>query len=342
MKSRVRALAGAVIGLLVVTTLGQQSWGEVEEITVVHSGGKFGESMQACCEKPFTEKTGIKVISETPGGFGKLRAMVESGSVHAVLYDLSGTGVEQARALNLIEPLDWEAIAPEGIYPEAKLPDAFGVQYYSTIMSWRSDVKAPSNWQEFWDTEKFPGKRTLPNYPYHILAIALLADGVPADQLYPLDLDRAFASLNKIKDHVSVWWEAGAQPVQLLKDNEVQYAVVWSGRAVGEPDLGYTYNEGILNLSYFVVPRGADQEQKAAAMKLLHELTVAKNQAVAASIISYTGTNPALDALLPQDRLHEFPTSAQNKAVQSLADLKWWFDNAEEVEKRWAEFKLSQ
>lgn len=332
----------AAAALLMLVASSSFASAQVTEITIVHSGGKFGESMEACCVKPFTERTGVRVVAETPGGFGKLRAMVEAGNVYASLYDLSGTGVEQARALDLIEPLDWDAINPQGIYDEARLPDAFGVQYYSTIMAWRSDAKAPTTWRDFWNTEDFPGQRALPNYPYHILQIALLADGVPADELYPLDLDRAFASLERIKDHVSVWWEAGAQPTQLLKDNEVQYAVAWSGRVAGEFGLSYSFNEGVLNLSYFVVPRGINPAEKAAAMELLHELSVAENQALAATIISYTGSNPALDPLLPQDRLHEFPTSAQNKAVQNLPDLQWWYENADEVEKRWLEFRLGQ
>ena len=44
--------------------------------------------------------------------------------------------------------------------------------------------------------------------------------------------------LNEIKKDVSVWWKAGAQPPQLLKDNEVQYAISWSGRVVGDPAFG--------------------------------------------------------------------------------------------------------
>ena len=69
-----------------------------------------------------------------------------------------------------------------------------------------------------------------------------------------------------------MWWQAGAQPIQLMKDNEVQFAAVWSGRAVGEPGISYTYREGVLNLSYFVVPKGANPAEKAAAMKLAGEI----------------------------------------------------------------------
>ncbi|MGO4843700.1 extracellular solute-binding protein, partial [Rhizobiaceae sp. 2RAB30] len=80
------------------------------------------------------------------------------------------------------------------------------------------------------------------------------ADGVEEEKLYPLDLDRAFAKLEQIKDHVSVWWQAGAQPPQLLKDNEVQYAVSWSGRVTSAPDVEYTFNEGQLDQAFYAVP----------------------------------------------------------------------------------------
>lgn len=197
-----------------------------------------------------------------------------------------------------------------------------------------------SSWAEFWDVEKFPGKRALPNYPTYTLPIALLADGVKPEDLYPLDLDRAFASLEKIKGHVSVWWDAGAQPPQLLKDNEVQYAVAWSGRVAGQEGIGYTFRNALLDLAFFTVPRGASAEQKAAAFKIMHEMTVPQNQAAAAKVISYTGNSPDLEPLLPQDRLDEFPTTQANKEVQILPEPKWWFENADLVEERWQEFKL--
>ena len=120
--------------------------------------------------------------------------------------------MEQAKALDLVEPLDWDAIGPEPMFEEAKGEYGYGYQYYSTIMAWREDAKAPQSWQDFWDVANFPGKQALPDYPTYILPMALLADGVPVAELYPLDLDRAFASLEKIKDQVAVWWQAGAQP----------------------------------------------------------------------------------------------------------------------------------
>jgi putative spermidine/putrescine transport system substrate-binding protein len=312
----------------------------ITELRMTEAGGPSGESIEKGYLAPFTEKSGITVVRENPSGLGKLRAMVEAGNVTSVLLELSSPELEQAKALDLVEPLDWNAIAPEPMFEEAKDEYGYGYQYYSTIMAWRADAKAPQSWQDFWDVEAFPGKRALPDYAAYILPMALLADGVAVEELYPLDLDRAFASLEKIKDHVAVWWQAGAQPPQLLQDNEVQYAASWSGRVAGQEGIDYTFKDGQLDIAFFVVPKGADPNQKAAAMGIFHEMSVPENQAVAADVVSYTGNSPELEPLLPQDRIDEFPTVAANKDVQFLSDAEWWFENAEEVETRWQEFKL--
>jgi len=313
---------------------------EVKEVRVIMSGGGSAESVEVGYGKPFTEKTGVKVTIESPTNLGKLRAMVGSGNITASLIELTGPLLEQARAFDLIEPLDWDAIDPDPIFDEARQPDALGFQYYSMILVQNKDAKPVTSWQDFWNVKDFPGTRSLPDRAVYTLQIALLADGVEPENLFPLDIDRAFESLEKIKDHISVWWSTPAQAAQLLNDGEVEYTVAFSGRVTSLENTTYSFNQGLLGLSYFTVPRGADPAEKAMAMKLLHEMTVAKNQAVAAEIISYTGASTELEALLPQDRLGEYPTTSANKLVQSLADDKWFFENAELVERRWQEFKL--
>ena len=87
------------------------------------------------------------------------------------------------------------------------------------------------------------------------------------------------------------------------------------------------------------MPKGADANQKALANGIFYEMSVPENQAVAADVVSTRATARARP-LLPKDRIDEFPTTAANKEVQFLSNAKWWFENAEEVETRWQEFKL--
>lgn len=336
------ALKGLVRGavLTAVAMSSSLAFAQVKEFRILESGGPSGESIEKAYIKPFNERTGIKVTRESPTSLGKLQAMVQSGNVSSVLVELGSTNLFMARALDLVEPLDWDKIQPAAMFEEAKLPDGFGYQYFSTIMAWQKDAPRLESWADFWNAEKFPGKRALPDYPGYTLPLALLADGVKPEELYPLDVERAFKSLDKLKDHVAVWWRAGAQSPQLLEDGEVTYAAAWSGRIIGNPKLEYTYRQGLLQVSYFAVPKGADPASKEAAMGLLHEMSKPENQATAAQVVPYTGASPEIEGKIAPDELDQYPTSPTNKALQVLADPSWTAENAREIERRWQEFKL--
>jgi putative spermidine/putrescine transport system substrate-binding protein len=312
-------------------------------LRILEAGGPSGDYMEAGFVKPFTEKTGIEVVRESPTSLGKLQAMVESGQHTYDLVEVSSANLFQAKASGIIEKLNWDLINPDPLNEEGKHEYGMGYQYYSTIMAWNPDAtsgKELTSWADFWDTEKFPGKRALPDYASFALPIALLADGVPKDKLYPLDIDRAFKSLEKIKKDVSIWWQSGSQPLQLLKDGEVDYSAAWSGRIVeNEDNINYTFNEGLLDLSYLVVPKGAEHIDEISAF--LHEMTIAENQANAVKVLPYTGPSKELTPLLPKDRLEAFPSSDVNYSKQSLTDSQWWAEHGKEVEEKWELFKLN-
>ena len=131
------------------------------------------------------------------------------------------------------------------------------------------------------------------NHPIDNLEFALIADGVPKDKLYPLDLDRAFRKLDQIKPHVTAWWTTGAQPAQLLLDKEVVLATGWNGRFYdlikkGAP-IEIEWNEGALKQGSFVIPRGAKHQYW--ANKFLAEMAIPQQQAIYASEMGYPGLN---------------------------------------------------
>ena len=117
--------------------------------------------------------------------------------------------------------------------------------------------------------------------------------------------------------------------------------LVWSALVVGATAFGFNFARGNSDLSCTAIVKGAKPEDKAAAYKLFHEMSLPENQAKAAEVISYTGPSPELDALLPKDKLWQFPTSKQNKAVQYFENAEWWAENGEAVNKKWEAFKLS-
>src|SRR3546814_19993340 len=73
--------------------------------------------------------------------------------------------------------------------------------------------------------------------PKYSLEFALMADGVPADQVYPTlrtprGVDRAFRKLDEIKPNV-VWWSSISQVPDLLGSREVVMSVTSPGRQPG-------------------------------------------------------------------------------------------------------------
>jgi putative spermidine/putrescine transport system substrate-binding protein len=310
-----------------------------KELHVTHAGGQWGDAVTECVDKKMPEKYGFKVIVESPGGLAKLRAMVESGTITSTAWDAESGEVAQEVALGLIEPLDWAKINPYPMFEEAKQESAIGTNYYSTVMAWRSDAKALSNWVEFFDTKNFPGKRALPKYASFVLPFAILGDGVPADKLFPLDLERAYKTLNRIKAD-TIWWEAGAQPPQLLQDNEAQYVISWSGRVVGKeasPFRSRTACSIRPGLSSRRVPIPARRKRRGRGCASRRMPSAGLHCPV------YLVHRPSLISTpLPPDKLDQFPTTSANKKVQWFTNAQWWYENAESVQKQWEEFLLTQ
>lgn len=329
-----RILAAGSVALLAALSAGHAS--EPTEIRIIESGGTSGESIEIAYGRPFTEVTGVKLVREQPPSLGKLKAMVKSGNVTADLMELSGPGVETARAQGLLDDLDWDLIDPEEMSPEARLPYAFGYQYFALFLASMPDAKPVNSWQEFWDTERQPGRRAIPAYARYALPLALLADGVAPGELYPLDIDRALASIDKIKDDL-ILWEAASQTPQLLTSKEAVYVATWDN--VFEED-GFFVNfaPGIWDVAYFVMPKGAPNREL--AMKLLHEMSKVENQARAAEVVPVAGPSPTImDHIAPAIRA-KLTTSPELRKTQASSDRMWWAEHGEEAERRWSEYTL--
>jgi putative spermidine/putrescine transport system substrate-binding protein len=341
MTKRTGKIAFAVAASLAVLALAGQAKA-AGELHVMNSGGEYGDALDKCVNEPLLADEGIKVITESPGGFAKLQAQAKSGVITNTTTDGSTGDVYRMVALDLIEPIDWEKLNPEPMFDEAKNDYGFGAQYYSTIMAWRSDAKAPSNWVEFFDIENFPGRRALPDYPEFVLAFAAMGDGMTPEEIEKgIDLDRAFKTLERVKGD-TIWWQSGAQPAQLLKDNEAQYAIAWSGRVIDQEGVEHSWNDGMLDISWWVVAKGISDEDRDMLYKWMAAQSNAEKQACLVEVIPYPGPSPDLASLVSDDLAKNFPTYPANKDVQWLMNGQWWYDNAAEVEKRWNDFKLNQ
>ena len=314
-----------------------------DQVSFAGYGGEPQKVQAKAFFEPANKALGVTVLQDSHGGYAKIKAQVLSGSPS---FDLVALGcAEGARAAKegLLEPLDYALIPnAKDIDPRLRSEHTVGEWTFSTVLAWNTKtVKTPpKTWAEFWDVKKFPGKRALGSNARQMLEIALLADGVAPDKLYPLDVERAFKKLEEIKPHLALWWSSGAQSVQLLTDGEIDMEAIWNGRAQAAIDAGataaYTYNEGIYDVECFMVLKGA--KNKVNAMKIINVMLDAKNQATAASLIDYGPVNPkAYDTgIIPADRLKRLPSAPDNLKQQALLDASWYASaDADKAFARW-------
>jgi putative spermidine/putrescine transport system substrate-binding protein len=330
-------------------TEGSGGKGKQETLVVVDWGGAVTDARKDTIFKPFEEKFNVKIEVESPTDYGKLKAMVEGGNVTWDVVNVDTFWAEQAGQQGLLEPIDYDIVSKENIIPEMVNKYSVGAEMYSSVIAYSTDQFSegnhPQTWQDFWDTEKFPGARGLYNDPLETLEIALLADGVKPEELYPLDVDRAFKSLDKLKAKTEiVWWDAGAQPVELLSNGTVTVSTAWNGRITeakkeGTP-VDLHYNQATLSSESWAVPKGT--KNKELAMKFINFAASAEVQAAFSKTIDYSPVNEKAIEMLPEDVQKRLGQSPEMAKTQVVVDPQYWAEHYEELSQRLQEWHLKQ
>jgi putative spermidine/putrescine transport system substrate-binding protein len=313
------------------------------ELVVVSYGGAYQEAQRKAFFEPFAERYGVTVREETwTGDFAALRSMVESGDVSWDVVAAEDYMVLRGAQDGLLEEIDYSNVPGDELIPGAVHDYGVASAFFSTVLAYNTDHFAdpdshPVGWSQFWDTTTFPGARTLRKNPLTTLEIALLASGVSRDELYPLDLDRAFASLDAIRDDVTVWWEDGARPAELLASGEVRLGSAWNGRIhsaanAGEP-VALDWENGVISADWWVIPRGAVNSD--VAQDFIAFASSADPQAALPSFIPYGPVNQTAIQRLPPDVLDNLPTAPENLARQVMVDAEWWNENLDRVLDTW-------
>jgi putative spermidine/putrescine transport system substrate-binding protein len=309
-----------------------------DKLTFTSWGGVTQDAQMEAWSKVFTAETGIPVLADGPTDYGKFKAMVESGNVAWDVVDVEGDFAHQAAADGLLEPLDFSVINKADLDPRFVTDHAAGDFYWSFILAYNKDVlgnASPAGWGAVFDTKRYPGKRALYKWSSPgVLEMALLADGVAPDKLYPLDLDRAFRKLDTIKKDI-IWWGSGAQSQQLIASSEVSMGVFWNNRIyslqTSGANIGVSWEQNLATADFLVVPKGSKNKQ--AAMKFIAIATGVDQQANFANATTNGPVN--LKAMEKVDAKILPLMSAQHADSQITLDFTYWAKNRDAIGERW-------
>jgi putative spermidine/putrescine transport system substrate-binding protein len=330
-------------------------------MVIVSWGGAYTKSQQRAYHQPYMDANpGIIIVNDDSAseGASKLRAQVEAGNVSWDLLDAEAPNAITLCDEGLVEEIDHDmqlAMAPDGTkasvdFGKSIISPCFIPQIaYSTTLGFRSDIydTAPTKMVDVFDLKNFPGKRALEKRPDPNMEWALIADGVPASEVYEVlsteaGIKRAFAKLDTIKDQV-IWWTKGSQPMQLLADGEVAFGSAYNGRLfeaieVNKQPIAMLWDGQALQLDGWVVPKGAPHKEE--IMKYLKFATDTQRLADQAKYISYgplrASSAPMVGkhADLGIDMAPHMPTAPENMKGAFFYDFEWWADNKDDMAER--------
>lgn len=318
-----------------------------EQIVIPSWGGAYAETLTEAFYKPFTQKTGIPIIVGPQPDLAKIQAMVKTGNIEYDLVDLITGWVIQGENEGLWEPINTNIVNRDGVAKVACRDKTQG--YYVAAGGlihhqgkFGKPEQHPKSWAEFWDVQRFPGRRVLrADRAAEMLECALMADGVPPRQMYPLDVERAFKSLTKIKPHITHWPTATVQTIQLVEKGEADFSYsynsrVFASRKAGNP-VEFVFNNMYIHVGWTAVV--AKSKNKEAAMKLMAYLLDPQAQARWANLYGLVGTHKDSGKYVAEDAKARMNYADDPNSV--VENIDWWGPRNAELVKRYKEWLLT-
>jgi len=322
-----------------------------DSITVVSWGGAYSESQRKAYHEPYMAETGIKIIeAEYTGDIAQMRAMVESGNVTWDVIDVDAATALAGCDQGFLEEIDYAKVGQpkDKFVVGGALDCGVATIVYATVFGYdNANVgnlwggNAPTTIADFYDLEKFPGKRGLYKKPFVNLEWALIVDGVAKEDVYnvlrtPEGLDRAFAKLDTIKSQVA-WWEAGAQAAELLATGEVVMTQAWNGRLYKPikdegKDWTIVWDHQGVDFDFWAIMKNTPKLDL--AYQFVAYASAPENMARQSNFISYGPSHADAIPHIPEDVLKDLPTFPGNMGTAFTVDASFWADNSEALQER--------
>jgi putative spermidine/putrescine transport system substrate-binding protein len=317
-------------------------------LTFMSWGGAYQEAETKAYIEPWEELTGATVVQEGPTDYAKIQAQVEAGSVTLDVIDTEPNFAISACEAGQLVPIDTEIVDTSNIVPELMSECGFPNMQFAYSIGYNTEAFSednhPREWADFWDTENFPGKREFWLYVSGgALEAALIADGVPPEEVYPLDEDRALDKLCEIKDE-TIWYETGEQQAQNIATGEAAMGQVWNGRIYdikveGQPG-EVDFNQYLATYDTFVVPEGSENVDM--AMDLINYVASPEAQRALTDYISYAPTNTEAFTGVNEEAEPYLSTTPENLEQRALImDYEYWAENYDRLSNKFNDWLTS-
>jgi putative spermidine/putrescine transport system substrate-binding protein len=314
-----------------------------QAITVTCWGGAYRKGIEDCYAAPFTKETGIAVTLIDNADLARMKAQVDSRNVQWDVFDSVGPQITAGSKDGLWEPVDEKIVDRSPLLVKGG-DDYVGTYSFAGLMAWdpkrHPAGKHPVTFKDFWDGKTFPGRRGLRTRISETLEMALLADGVEPGKLYPLDIERGFKALDRVKPLVKKWIEATPETVTLLTAGEIDFTYTYASRVKPAQRAGTSieasFEQTLNSLEYLAVPKHS--KKKEAAMRYVAFCLRPDRQAAFADALSFAPNTHKGFELSSAEAKKFMPD--MNKPTNAYVDDGWWANNYVNLQKRYTEWMI--
>lgn len=312
-------------------------------------GGVLDELQKQHIDSVFTKETGIEVVYTFVQPSTKLITLAEAGGIPVDVISSTEIVMATLHARGYLETIDWSKFSIDRNDLVKTTEYYVPLQVSADIIAYNTNKfgpdaqKPPVSWADIWDVEGFAGRRVLADIANGRppIEISLLADGVEVKDLYPLDLDRAFAKLEKIKPDILKFYHSAGEHDQLYSTEQVDLGEGLSGRvgalAVSGAPYDLSWHQALKSPQSYAIVKGSKMID--AAYKWLD---IAVRPEVQAKIVSpelmYAPANRKSLELTPPEWRKYLATSPEAEKTSFFLDGDWWAKNYDEVLSRWQRF----
>lgn len=346
-------LVGAMTALAAAPALGACSFERTSsgkrQVFVRSPGGAREKVNKQFVWPEFTRQTGIEVVPVTANA-SKILAMARTGVADVDVIDAGALNIELLQRRQVVERLDLNR------FKHTDPRDLEALTDYWAAVSINTDVLVyntktfpgahPSSWSDFWDWRRWPAQRILADAASERppLEQALIADGVAADRLYPLDINRAFRKMAEIKPYILKFWSSGAEAESMFSSGQATLGQGWSSRMnvliAGGAPIHIVWNQVVDSYTALAVIKGTPR------LDLAYEyidfvLQPEMNAALAENYLVPPGNKKVYERLTDPSILSKFSTYEPNRSGAVRLDPNWWGENMGKVLTRWQEFLLA-
>ena len=339
----------AAVGLVVAMT-GSTVDAQERQVVFAANGGAYEQVLREHWFDPFTEATGIRVVTVQSSGHSERRAqvqaMLQTGNMQWDLVQQSEIDVEADDHLTRFADLSGFCAQFEGredLADGACTAGGMLLARGAVVIVSNTDAYpegGPVTWADFWDVDTYPGVRAMPAFPdpWRVLLAALLADGVPPDQLFPLDVDRAFRKLDEIRDHVGVWWTTGDQTTQGFRFGEFDTAAMWLTRSTvlrneGQP-IAWSFNGALLVGDRYALAQDAPNREAALELMAFYLNAPEVQAGICEALTCWPSNIEAIGFMSPEVR-DGLPSAPDILASMVVPDGGWLVANRPALVERW-------